>query len=805
MSKFYIYSTNYEKKNEHDELLPCSVTVIFCDKDKIEEVNLQSEIKAFYQDNYQTDEIFVIGGEYNLIRLEELFITKQITTFKDIPRLQRDHLNDSLYLFTFNKDGKLICKNNIKLINEDILNKVINDGLIKLFKERGGLIEAKGDAHHFVFPSGKHCNKFLRTGNVLLHSSEIYFIAFNLLSYFKEEEHKQIFCDTSSINTLAFALLELKRKLIGKDFKLTSIESFSSYDGLFSKSVKYFGNSLILISSSTSGNIIDRIVKHDDKVNISNIAILYFLGKENDYSRFKDNIVCNLTQSKANGNGIIYYDTYSEKDCIYCKKGSYPVDVKGDVFLLENPKINRVSIKTTDAPKKLSNFINQFKAYKKIENNVIKVNYKENSKTLNKYEVYFDMHFVLTMIQSKKHKNLYTDFRKKLIDYINQYIPSNVRYIISLPDEGSEKLVDIIIDNIKPNYKNKKLPDKIKFDDLPDYKIDENKSGAIVIVGSCISNGKNLLYLSRSLRPYDNYKLVYFIGLTRTKNEQYSDYLKINLKQGKYGKETNSFVEVENFYCTIDSKNTTWLQELDFLKELLDLIEDEVDMDIAKDFFRKRINLIEDSLSTQVKGLANYLFYPVVSDYSEELHLRKNFAFYNFTSYFDNVSQADVYFTISTVLNSLRYSDNHKQCLKQSEFVRNVIDPFNFNRFNDGIIQGSILRAALNSEMSYHISYDLSNDMKSILEKMIEQHKSPQGEGLLEFLYAISIEKLTLKSSHLFELSKMIDKIEDNQILKAFNLYINRFLLDKKLSLIEQINVLKSENDSLKKLLKEKS
>lgn len=805
MSKFYIYSTGYEKMNEHDEVLPCSVTVIFCDKDVIEEVNLQSEIKTFYQDNYQTDEIFVIGGEYNLTRLEELFITKQITTFKNIPRLQREHLNDSLYLFAFNKNGKLICKNNTKLIKEDILNKVINDGLVKLFKERGGLIEAKGDAHHFVFPSGKHCNKFLRTGNVLLHSSEIYFIAFNLLSYFKEEEHKQIFCDTSSINTLAFALLELKRKLIGKDFKLTSIESFSSYDGLFSKSVKYFGNSLILISSSTSGNIIDRIVKHDDKVNISNIAILYFLGKENDYLRFKDNIVCNLTQSKDNGNGIIYYDTYSEKDCIYCKKGSYPVDVKGDVFLLENPKINRVSIKTTDAPKKLSNFINQFKACKKIEHNVFKVNYKEDSKLFNKYEVYFDMHYVLSMLDSEDHKGLYVDFRKKLFDYINQYIPSNVKYLISLPDEGSEKLVGIIYENIKSNYDNNRLPEKIKFDEFPQYKLDEENSGAIVVVGSCISNGKNLLYLSRSLRPYDKLKLVYFIGLTRTKNEQYSDYLKSNLKQGIYGKDTNSFIEVESFYCTIDSKNTTWVHELDFLKELLDLIEYEDGMDIAKDFFRKRINLIEDSLSSRVKGLANSLFYPVVSDCSKELHLRKNFAFFNFSSYFDNVSQADVYFTISTILNSLRYSDNHKQCLNQSEFVRNVIDPFNFNRFNDGIIQGSILRAALNSELSYHISYDLSNDIKSILDKMIEQHKSPQGEGLFEFLYAISIEKLTLKPIHLLDLSKKIDEIKDNQIIKAFNLYIKKFLLVNKESLIDQINELKSENNRLKSLLEEKS
>jgi len=798
MPNFYIYTSNYVKENKHDEKIACSVTVIFCDRDKIERGNLQGEIKKFYESNYQTDEIFVLGGEYIESALERLFIEEQLETFKDIPKLQRDHLNESLYLFTFNKDGELKCFNNAEVISKEILDKIIQEGLINIFKERGGLIEAKGDAHHFVFPSGKHCNKFLRTGNILLNSCEINFIAFNLLSKYNEEFHQEIYCDTSSINTLAFALLELKRKLVGPDFKMIPIESFSSYKGIFSKSTRFYEKSLILISSSTSGNIIEKIIKHHSNLDDENLIILYFLGSNSDYQKNKSNIICNLTKSDVNPNGLQYYDTFTDRDCIYCKKGSYAVEVKGDVFLLEKPKINRIILKVTDAPKKLSNFVKQFKSSEVTNNNIFKVNYKETRDLNSKYEVYFDIHSVLCGIEDSENQ-LYKDYKIKLFNFINQYIPSNTKYFITLPDEGSIKLAEIIVNFIKPNYVEGKLPETVRFDEVTEKIKNVNVEGAVVILGSCIANGKNLLYLSRTLRPFGRIRLLYFIGLTRTANEQYLNSLKSNLRQGIYGKESNSFVEVENFYCNNDSKSTSWLLEKDFLLELIETIEEQ-NLEKATSYFKNRIELINESLSTKLKGLANSLFYSDTSD--NALKLRKGFVFFNFTDYDTDVSQADVYFTISAVFNNLRNCNDYDHCLRQTEFVRNIIDPNNFNRYNDGIIQACILRSAMPTELSYHIDDQLSNDMKLILEKIIEQHKTPQGEGLIEFLYAISIEKLTLKKEHLSQLSNKLDVIKNNDLVKAFNFHIKQNILSDKPTLQDQIEALREENRKLQEKLR---
>ena len=794
MPNFYTYTSSYNKENGHEEQVPCTVTVIFCDRDSIEKANLQSEIKRFYESNYQTDQIFVIGGQYIEGALQKLFVHDQLETFKDIPKLQREHLADSLFLFTFDKDGKLESSNKPGVIGKEVTDFIIQEGLINIFKIRGGLIEAKGSAHHFVFPSGKHCNKFLRTGNVLLHSCEIYFIAFTLLSRYKEEFHREVYCDTSSINTLAFALLELKRKLVDYDLRIIPVESFSSYSGIFSKSTRFFENSLILISSSTSGNILEKITKHHGNIEIENVIILYFLGSKTDYIKNKSNIICNLTKSISNPKGLQYYDTYTERDCFYCKSGSYAVEVKGDVFLLEKPKINRIILKLTDAPKRLSVFLQQFKSSEITNNNVFKVNYKETPELGNKYEVYLDMHHVLCKIE-EANNNQYKNYKNRLFNYINQYIPSNAKYFITLPDEGSVKLAEIIINRIKSNYAAGKLPEVVKFDNVSEKIKDVTAEGAVVIIGSCIANGKNLLYLSRTLRPFDKLRLVYFIGLTRPINEEYLNSLKINLKQGTYGKESNTFVEVENFYCNKDSRDTSWLKEKDFIRDLIDTIEDQGFPSVIS-YLNTRINIIDNSLSKRIKGLANSLFYPNTKE--EELALRKGFAFFNFSDYTTDVSQADVYFAISSVINQLRNCQNYEHCLRQTEFVRNIIDPNNFNRYNDGIIQACILRSAYASELSYHIDEELSNDMKSILAKIIEQHQTSQGEGLIEFLYAISIGKLTLKKEHFLELSIKLNSITDNELVNAFHYHIKKNIIYDKPTLYEQIESLQKEVAELK-------
>lgn len=71
MNNFYIYKFTYKENRDANQDISISATVIFCDRNEIQEENLKDEIRTFYESNYQTDKIFVIGGSYQKERLIE--------------------------------------------------------------------------------------------------------------------------------------------------------------------------------------------------------------------------------------------------------------------------------------------------------------------------------------------------------------------------------------------------------------------------------------------------------------------------------------------------------------------------------------------------------------------------------------------------------------------------------------------------------------------------------------------------------------------------------------------------------------
>jgi hypothetical protein len=770
MNSFYLYSFKY--KISEGKPAYSSATVIFCSSENIDEAELQAEVRTFYQQHYQPDEIFVLGSKNVAERLKEVFIKNQETTFKGIPKKQETHLYENIFIVSFDKDGKLNCENE-KKVPEGFLSAFINDGLQQIFTCRGGLIVSE-DSHHYVFPSGKHCDRFLRTGNILLYSPEIYFIAFSLLRHFNEELFSRIYCDTSSINSIAFALFDLKNSFLNPEQKMrVSIESFSSYDGLYKNEESYTKDSFLLISASTSSNIVKYVLDNHKILERDNVVILYYLGKPEDFNHVRDQVLCNLTKSDNNENGIPFYRTYLEKDCEFCKKGSFPVPVSGDVFLLEKPKVNKILLSVTQREKNLSEFVGQFRAEQK-KNCVFKSHFKEDSP--HKYEVYIDFVQVLKSLDSNRRMD---KFKARLDDYIIQYVPANTGYIVHLNDDGSKDFGQYIFDKIAPLYDKSKIPALLTQDKIT--QIPKETTGSILVVGSCISNGKNLLYISRALRKYDKLKIIYFNGIARSSNEKYLKNLSTNLQRGKYGAQTNSFIAVQTLYCSSSSRKTPWTQEIEFLKSMVEFINNKrPDLKSSIPFFAERRKFLEEGSGELSRGISEKLFYPmVVTTANKELSLRKNFAFFDFEYDVDDITQSDVYFTICNIINTLRNSDKHDNQLKQAVYVRNLIDPHNFSRFNDGVIQASLLRSSSTDELAYAIDNASSQEMYNTLETMITYYKQEQGEALLEFLYAIAVKKLTFMRAHLVDILALISKQCKEEIFECFRSFIQEFSIDE--------------------------
>jgi hypothetical protein len=738
MGKFYIYNSNIEDKKYKN------ATIIFNPSIEFDFNSLKNMLSEHFRDFHQTNALVFIHCSTTIS--PDILIKDNIDKiFKSIPKAEEHYLIENIFYVSYEKSSFHYSRKDKFL--KDNFKEIINQGLANIFIRNGGLVESNGVSHHYVFPSGKHSSKFLRTANVLVKKSEIDFIALNTLHLFKNSEFKNIYCDTLSINVIGYSISQYLKRF-GKE-QDTNIESFKSYDGIYNKHSNFYDDSIFLISASTSGGLVHYLKENHPEIHSENICILYYLPIDKDSKLALERVLCNLGLNEKLKYGVETYKQFKpDEKCLFCENQSTPIKILGDSFSLDEPIINTRNIVASKyITKPLKDFVEIFK-YNDETGTSLKVSFSEDTISRKKYNLYIDYENIIKNIENEQYKN----HKTKIDAFINQFVPASLKYIIHLNDKGSSLLAEYIHNSTKSFSTNS--IEIINQSDLPEKKIAENESGSILIVGSCITNGKNLLYLSRFFRNYDDIRLIYFIGINRISDSEKQKELRSNIKYGLYGPENSSFIEIEAINCDNSNFQTPWEIELEHLKEIQE------NLDTPSSFFDDRLTTINNFSNKENKGGTQNIFY---GDFQGgELKIRKNSAFFHDNNYFKNVSQSDVYFTIACVLNNMR--NNKIDGLYQTNFVKNLLDPFIFNRFNDGIIQAAILRAAKYEELNYSFSYKNSEDMLMLLKTFIKHMDEYQGEAIFEFLYALSIGKLRLFKVHYRLLIDELDKIKNDKI-----------------------------------------
>ncbi len=752
--EFYIYSFDYEEKdNDTNSNSQKWATVIFCPNSSIDNTALKDDLKEYYMTHRLADDTIIIAGKYMEENVKSVFIDSK-DTFDRANGYTDDYLQNHVKIYLFDVAGKYTKpksggQNNVTETDNKLLKVALNVGMTKIFTRRGGLVKSL-PSHHYIFPSGKHSDQFLRTGNILLHSHEILFVASCLLSFIGDKVVTKILCDTSSINTIAFAINELRQRFKIRNAFL-SIESFNSYDGLEKRKKRFNDHDFVLISASTSCDIITRI-KEVHYISENNIVILFYINNDSSTRLFQNRIACNLTYNeKENIDGINSYITAkNSEECTLCRRGSAPIKIWGDVFLLEGPKVENHIINKDDVPLGISEFMDRYRSKSGLSSVFIS-HFKEARATTSDevYDVYLNIEAIIDSSND--------DFVKKLNRNIDLHIPANTKYIVHLEDDASVKLAKYIEDKLL-----KIIQNSITL--IPRTCLEEQGllDGSVLVVASSLIRGRNLLLISQELRRFSNISIAYLIGFVRTKNKTEFDFIKSNLGYGKHGINTNPLYEIETFYCTDEQINTTWKDEIMFLENLKSVLPVvlQTKLDALKP--KSKENNLFDLEANLKNGLIEDLFYPNFSN-QKPLELGNNFAFVKFDYTSSKLKQSEVYFIMSAVLNNLR---NKK--LIQTPYVRNLISPANFYRYNEGIIQASILRAATAEELYYELDEECSLKMKDLLINMI-RHPKNQGDGLLEFLFAIASRKLTLSKKHLKVICDKIDeKYGKNELLTPF-------------------------------------
>lgn len=602
------------------------------------------------------------------------------------------------------------------------MQKILEIGLLNIIVKRNLVITPPANIH-FVKPSGKHTTKFIDVKNILESSPEISFIATNILKLLPENI-ENIYIDTSDIYSLAFELSNLIR-CFKKSHEIIPIDSFGSYGRFEDYQFKSDKNTLVLISASTSNELYKEL-KRPEKLKEANFITL-FMTQENQESQ-KTLVEFVKYQTFYASSVFENFESYNEDNCPMCtNKSSVPVQLGKDRFDFAAPRTSTYLPVAADSNDELRTLISEYKHL-----NVFKCLYDGVDGKKNQTPEYFiDVRKII--------KN--TKFKNKVINkFINRHFPLNTDCILYCNDQGAKELANFI----RRTVAKKQLEVKLYEGAIPDN-IEINK-GIIVVAGS-LESGKALLNISRALRKFHDKPITYVIGFAKYNSEKDFDKLKRDLKFSTGPSGHHSIHVIEKILLPINEHDEIiWDKELELLNSIAPQF---LKIDSLKTAIDSRIKLLKNCRSVDIQGLGESLFINTIND--DPLILGKSFAFWNTTDNRNEFKhQATVYYTISSILQKLR-TETDKSGIKPlgDGYIIKQLDPLLFDRFNEGIIQASVLRCAKSKELDYRDSDTQSKIIGSLIERMLKHPDSKESSGLSEFLLALCLKRLQIKKNHL--------------------------------------------------------
>jgi hypothetical protein len=623
----------------------------------------------------------------------------------------------SIVLATFNELGTFQRSASVGgpelILTQQHFDQIQYQGIISIFRSRNCMMRPS-PATHFIHPSGKHSQGFMRIANMIVSGPEVSFLSIGLLRYL-DEEPEAIWIDTASIAPIAYSAVQLRNYFINNMYA-PNISSFSSWEGLRSHTFPNRDDELVLISASTSGRMARELIS---KFDFSRSQIVTLFSMANEQARSDGlQILCELPSKSAGGEVEELLPEYDSGSCPLCDSGSKPVRFVGDLFLADEIDFKLALPMVGDAAKNLNRFMEENFGKKVVQ-----------MKALDNRSAVCEFHINIEALSKNK----------KFMDRLNQaatrYLPRSIGSIVSCNEEDSNNLIKSIKSHCALGNEVKELA----ANNLKSLEFNENsealKSGAVAIVAGVIRSGGSLQSVSRDLRePAGNEPRVYLVGVAKHSQLNRHENLKKDLQFGRPFPHTVHFVD--ELVLPIWNEQSSWEDELRLLQPFIEpFSERSVDQDVF-DVISNRVKAIKalsggdlDSFVWQDSG-------------GRSLKLRPSFAFWNFEYDPQIVSQADVLFTMASVLENMRNGIEPK--LQRTQFRQSLLDPTTFGRYNDGIIQASILRTARWHEIDYSNSISASADMTRLLKRILANWNNPRGEAATEFLISMASGRLRL-------------------------------------------------------------
>ena len=655
--------------------------------------------------------------------------------------LKRISKRSRVYLAGYGNEGRLSNLSQIgtgsnssnKLLRSYLLlnhQEILQAGLKKLFSKKG-VIQIAPSGYTFVKPSGDRSRVFLKTEEALSDSDRVQFVAFALLPRLAIRQRNfrtavnSIYIDTMGIASVAYALRDLYWGDLTDGQQFPRIESFHSHSGLDDFETPLNGTAFCLISASQSMRMQKMWKKktnaNDDEV----VTLLTIKGVENSEQA--------LFAAPTTKDGGEFSDANALHDIRIVGERFYPDQIKPRKVLLRNT-VHQVQ-EMYELSKRWHT-VTPFRLQVR-KNNVVRPLYINAESILGGEDEHFN----------------------KWVDKIcDQYVPLSIQAVVAQNDQPSNQLATEIIKRLKNKYTINLIEEEpVNETRILDGTYNPDRNRALLIVAAVIGKGTRLLSISRDLRDIHFGARCYVIGFQVAETQSQITTLKQNLKSP----------------ATKSRWDTVIHTALAIGKGLGNSFDSENKLGISREVGAERFN----KLSGSSDGLVEDSFLPSSVNLSP-LELREDFAYWPEIQYVRSATFAPLVFaSVSALLQKGREDTTlPSNCQLSTEAYQNVVlDPENFHRYNDGVIQSAILRAAYPHELDYSCSSELSNTVKKMLLKVFENITKCQGEAAFEFALALRTGRLKIQKEHYDEL---INALRSNFDQSSAQLVTLNLLLD---------------------------
>lgn len=596
------------------------------------------------------------------------------------------------------------------------------DSLIAVFRNAGGEERAPVGTH-YAKTSDRHCDRFLRVSNVLEDGTNVRLLAFWLISHLWTTTSNDVIVDTSGIYSVALIALQEANRLGGLSCR-PQVWSHRSHEGVEQLPRRIAEEGVFVVSASTSNGLVRKLLSRGARAN--KIATLFSLADDQIEGH---TVLCDL---RGNGKtGLKPIKNEDATDCLWCRQNFHLIGIRGDQFSIAPPHVTSVEIRGTDLHDKVRSVLSglvglgAFFAYRRRDGDRL-------------CSLGIDVLPILQGHAPEKSHALVQRIRDRWDSMMRRSQTTSLRTVVATSYPRSNDLATDLLGRAKHRMADPtqlQVVDATKLRDLapmPDT--------STIVVSACVDESQELLSVSRSLRDVQDGGTTSYLSVVQLlAPKQLSDRLRSNLTYGAHGAETFSYFSALEILVDGYEDEPTWRAELTVLQRLRSWADSQ-DIDVPAEL-EARIGRLNQA---PAQGLTEDLFWP--DRLGQPLRLRSDFALIDGALREPRASQADLYAIMCVVVTALRYNHDGSRRLAHNAYERAVLSPSNFDRFNDGVLQACLLRAARPKELAYAAGEEqLSEQMLGILMDGLPNSTRPEkSEALIEFLLALMTGRMTL-------------------------------------------------------------